>query len=88
MAKFLNIAHPDDVPSVINVDDIVRIRPGLESSGWTGRDAACTIFLRSVVDVEYEGGGRINMVAELVTVEVHLPIKQILLRMRTQIYLV
>ena len=86
MTKFLNIAHPDDVPSIINIDDIVRIKPGLIGSGYTGKDNACTIFLRSVEDVEYENGH--NKMSEMVTIEVHLPIKDILRRMKTQIYLV
>jgi hypothetical protein len=86
MAKFVNIAHESDsVPNIINVDDIVRIRPGLVNSNWSGRDEACTIYLRLVIDEVYEPDFKQR---EPLVVEVHLSTTEICRRLRTDIFIV
>ena len=77
MTKFLNIAHKNGVPSLVNVDSIVRIYPGLQ--GGSGKEEACTLVFGFAIDIDYEGSTRIR---EEYTVEVYLPVKEIIRRMR------
>lgn len=87
MAKFVNIAHPNDsAPNIINVDDIVRIRPGLIESGWSGKDEACTIYLRMTWDSEYDDDNRLWN--EPATIEVHLTTREICRRLQTDVFVV
>lgn len=86
MAKFVNVAHADAAnPSLVNVDDIVRIRPGLINSNWSGKDETCTIYLRMTMDEEYENNLVLN---EPLTIEVYLTTKEICRRMRNDVFTV
>ena len=77
MTKFLNIALKDDVPSLVNVDSIIRIYPGLQ--GGSGKKEACTLVFGFAIDIDYQGLPRIR---EEYTVEVYLPVKELIRRMR------
>lgn len=84
MAKFINIALEKDVPSLVNVDGLVRIYPGLE--GRTGKDEACTLVFGFAIETGYHE--REDTVMEEYSVEVYLPIKEIIRRMKEELLVV
>lgn len=82
--KFINIALASDPqPSLVAVDTIMRIRPGTANSSITGRDVQCTIFMRQNADTEYDDG---KVLRETEIVEVFLPVREIIRRMREETF--
>lgn len=81
---FVNVAHPDDkIPNLVNVADIVRVKPGLIESGWSGKDEACTIYLRIGLDEEYDNN---RTMFGPYCFEVHLSTKEICRRLREEVF--
>lgn len=83
MAKFVNIALKEDVPSLVNIDSLVRIYPGLQ--GRTGKDQSCTMVFNFAIEVEYEN--RLSNYEEYV-VEIYVPIKEIIRRMKEELLVI
>lgn len=86
MTKFVNIAHEaDNIPNLVNVDEIARIRPGLINSNWSGREDACSIYFKTTMDEEYEN----NLVLhEIYVVEVYLSTREMCRRLREEVFTV
>lgn len=80
MTKWINIALPTDEPSLVNIDSLIRIYPGLQGSMTRyGKQEACTLVFNLTIDIEYDYPTGIRR--EEYTVEVYLPIKEIMRRM-------
>lgn len=76
--RLLNIAIDDKAqPSLVNLDHVLRIKPGSCSSGNTGRDAQCCFIMRAGADTEYDGG---VIMSEPYQFDVHLPMREIIRR--------
>lgn len=86
MARFINIALPKDVPSLVNIDHLMRIQPGLFGRTFTsGKDEACTLIFNLAIDIEYDND-EINR--HEYKVEVFLPTREIMRRMREELLVV
>lgn len=83
MTKFLNTAHPTDpLPSLVNVDHLARVRPGSCDNNRSGRDQQCCLVFTMVQDVEYEDN---SVKREVYTVDVHLPITEVVRRLTKEL---
>lgn len=83
MTKWVNIAHKNDVPSLVNIDKLIRIYPGWQGSG---KDASCTLVFGFAIFVRYDDPSDNAM--EEYDVQVYLPISEVIRRMREELLII
>lgn len=81
MSKWVNVALSTDQPSIVCIDWLMRIYPGLQGSmSRHGKEESCTMVFGLAIDIDYDLPTGIRR--EEYSVEVYLPIQEVMRRMQ------